>query len=123
MLQSGTAWLSSKSKAAAGVDVTYARTGEDPVELRAVLGNESAELVDGGEGPAIETASLDLLIEAADLVIGGDQTTPERGDRITITLGGAETIFRPATSAGEPEWRYADEYRTRIRLHCVEART
>mgnify|MGYP000511424066 CR=1 FL=1 len=57
------------------------------------------------------------LIAAADLVLSGVQTLPQRGDRVVETAGDQQLTHEVIAPGQEPCWRYSDPYRTTLRIH------
>ena len=86
LLQIGSDWLSDKLQQHASQAVTYQR-GADTVPLNATIGRTQFELT-GEEGIVERIESRDFLIPAADLVLAGETTLPERGDLIIETDAG-----------------------------------
>lgn len=97
----------------AGVTITYTR-GASSVEIVAVPGR-STQSVDNGD-IITELQTRDYLLLASELVIGGAEVTPERGD--TVTVGGE--VLALLSQNGEPLWRYTDQTRTMLRIHTKE---
>jgi len=97
-------------------EITYTRNAS-AVTLTASVGRTVfASQLDGKA--RVEFGEIDLIIDSADLVLDGIQTTPERGDRVSITLDGtAMTLELMVPQTREPAWRYSDPERKRIRLH------
>jgi hypothetical protein len=69
-------------------------------------------------GAAIEFGDRDYLIPVADL-----PAEPERGDRITQTVGATQLVFELIAPANEPAWRYSDPMRTLYRVHVKQVQT
>lgn len=88
-----------------GDDVDYSRAGET-VTLSATFGRSEFQ-VETGSGVMIEYSDRDFIITAADLILGGVQSIPVRGDKITVGTeefevlapGGAQ-VYRPCDSTG-----------------------
>ncbi len=119
----GAAALVRRMKASAGVAVTYTRTdanGSNPqtVALTAWVGNTLYARNTQEPGASVIWGERDYFFAAADLVLGGSQTTPQKGDTITGTIDGVATTFGLSTPTGEPVWRYSDQTRQIIRAHC-----
>lgn len=70
------------------------------------------------QGVAVQWGERDYLIEVAELVLNGQPTTPQRGDRIT---DGAIVWELSSPETDEAPWRYSDNYRTVFRVHCKRA--
>ena len=68
----------------------------------------------------VQFGEIDLKVAAADLVLNTAVVEPALGDRIALTLNGQSLTFEvqiPRT-LNEPAWRYADQERTILRIHC-----
>lgn len=112
LLATAAAWLAGQQKDFASSDVTYAR-GDATATVAAVKGRTEFEDTDN-DGTVIKTESVDWVILAEDLVLGGDLTVPARGDTITDAAG---VVHQVLPFAGEPAWRYADVHRNQLRIH------
>jgi hypothetical protein len=99
--------------AAAGVSVTYSRTGQSSLTITAVPGRTVFSSNQDG-GARIEFGDRDYLIEASALTYGA----PALGDRIAEVIDGVTTTFEIVTpNTGEPAWRWSDPSHTRWRIH------
>lgn len=121
LLKVGSDWLEGQRKAHAASAVTYCR-GELSVEVQATVGETVFE-VDTGQGAIETTEGRDYLILAADLVLGGAEVLPDRGDRIKETAGGATLVYEVMAPGDEPPWRYSDPYRKTLRVHTKHVAT
>ena len=65
----------------------------------------------------IRTESRDYLIAAADLVLDGQRTEPQRGDRIVDTLNGQSITIEVLAPGDEACFRYSDPFRITLRIH------
>lgn len=72
--------LARMHKASVSQDVVYQRGGST-VTLKATMGSTQMGQYDQG-GAVIAFDSIDFLVNAADLVLNGDQVEPRRGDEI-----------------------------------------
>ena len=100
----------------AGIEITYHR-GNDWSRLVAVAGKTDFKLSDEFGG-IVESRSRDFVLNACDLVVGGEQITPKRGDLIKEAVGDkthVHEVMRP--DSNEQPWRYADHGRSAIRVH------
>lgn len=122
LLRRGMKWLTRKLKQHASETVTYSR-GAQSVEIRAPIGKTLMRLDDGYGGVRMEWTDEDFLIPAADLVLGGSTTLPQRGDRIRWTVEGVTYVFEVMAPGNEPPWRWSDEHRTMLRVHCKQVGT
>lgn len=105
---------------AAGVTVTYERSGVFSVSLTAEPAEEQVTAATVGTTlkPRREDAERDYLLLAADLLDGNDDAfLPKRGDRVSETLNGATVVFEVVPRDGEPAWRWSDRQRTKVRVH------
>jgi hypothetical protein len=99
-----------------GVTVTYSRLS-DAVTLLATVGKTSQEEDVGTDSPAVvRTQIRDYIIAAADLVLSGATSQPQRGDRITEADG---TVFE-VLPLGSESWKYSDSGRTQFRIHTKQ---
>lgn len=112
-------WLAEKLKTHTSRSVVY-RRGADEVTVQAVIGRTLFKLNDGYGGIRMEWSDRDFLIVAADLVLGGKQVYPERGDKILETAGAKTYTYEVLAPGREPEWRWSDPYRTIIRIHTKQ---
>lgn len=94
--------------------VSYSR-GEQSVTLNATIGKTIFETSDD-YGQLIKIESRDFLVRTCDLVIAGQFTTPQGGDR--IIEGGF--IYEVMSPAGQPEWRFSDINRQTLRIHTKQ---
>lgn len=111
----GSAALTRRLQQSDGVTVTYTR-GAESATLTAWVGSTLFARTLDEPGASVVRGERDYLIPVASLVLGGS-TTPQKGDRITETIGGAAVTFELQTPTGEPAWRYSDADRARYRVH------
>lgn len=98
---------------AKGETVTYSR-GVQSCTPTAVPAANDYQAVDG-EGGTTLIHSLDWLLTAADLVLGGALAEPQPGDRIETAAG---RIYEVLPVDGLHCFRYSDEpTNTRLRVH------
>ena len=115
LLGKAAAWLDDQRVRHLSRPVTYAR-GEHSVEVQAAVGRTEFE-VDNGTGILEKVESRDFLIRTSDLVLGGQNVLPERGDRIRETKDGLTYVYEVMAPGREPCWRYSDPYRRALRIH------
>lgn len=115
LLEHGAAWLEDQRTRHLSRMVTYLR-GTDSVDIVATIGQTTFEQADE-YGVVHRTESRDFLVLAADLVLGGNATLPQAGDRIRETAGDQTFIYEVMAPGGEPPWRYSDPYRRTLRIH------
>jgi hypothetical protein len=117
LLRTGAAWLAAQMKANAGRVVTYCR-GYATVALTATVGRTLMRVQDGRGGGYVEWTDRDYLVTAADLVMDGARTEPQRGDLIRdANDAGGTDVFEVLAPGGEPPWRYADPHGLMLRIH------
>ena len=121
LLETGSNWLQGQRKKHAAREVTYQR-GVNSVAVQATVGRTVFEQDDGG-GVIVRTEIRDYLIDAVDLVLGGQAVLPERGDRIEETEGGKRYAYEVMPLGSEPHWRYSDPYRKTLRIHTKHIAT
>ena len=118
MLTEGIQWLRDTLLAEEGVTVTYAR-GANSVSITAVAGQTPVELSDDLGNLSETDRYIDWLIKPGDLVLGGSQTTPQKGDTITRTVDGDSHVYTVTELPGSEVWRYSDEAHGMIRVHTL----
>lgn len=119
LLEQGCQWLAEQQRKYAAVSVLYQR-GDDDVTVLATVGQTVFDVNDG-YGSVIKRISRDYLITATELILAGAVTEPQRGDRITETIGGIQCGFEVMGPGGdEPDWRYSDPFRKTLRIHTKQ---
>jgi hypothetical protein len=119
VLRNGSDWLADQLKEHASRPVVY-RRGADEVVVQATIGRTLLKLDDGYGGVRMEWTDRDFLIHAADLVLGGNPTLPERGDLIRETQGGQTFVYEVMAPGKEPAWRWSDVFRKVLRIHAKQ---
>ena len=76
--------------------------------------------VDDGYGVVQKWESRDFLILAADLILAGLQTLPQRGDRILETQAGTTYTYEVLAPGKEPPFRFSDAFRKTLRIHTKQ---
>ena len=104
LLAQGAAWLESQRTKYLTTTVTYVR-GDVSIAVPATIGRTKYE-ADDGHVVRIEFTDRDYLILAADLVLGGQASEPERGDLIREGNREFEVL----------DWRYSDPHRQTLRI-------
>jgi hypothetical protein len=122
LLRTGSDWLAEMLKEHASRPVVY-RRGADEVAVQATIGRTLLKLDDGYGGVRMEWTDRDFLIHAADLVLGGVPTLPQRGDQIRETQGAKTFIYEVMAPGQEPPWRWSDVYRKVLRIHTKQVGT
>ena len=115
LIKTGSDWLADQLKTNAGQSVTYIR-GANNVALTATIGQSVVEAVDE-DGRVIRIETRDFLIHRADLILGGVEVEPDRGDQITWVDGSTTYRYEVMPLAGEDHWRDSDPYRKVLRIH------
>ena len=119
LLRIGSDWLADQMKEYASLPVVY-RRGADEVTVQATIGRTLLKLDDGYGGVRMEWTDRDYLIHAADLVLAGNPTLPERGDIIRETQGSQTYVYEVMAPGREPVWRWSDVYRKVFRIHTKQ---
>jgi hypothetical protein len=119
LLAQGSAWLEDQRHRYLTTTVTY-RRGDQNVQVQATIGRTIFRLDAPSDGFGVTTryVSRDYLIRAADLVLNGEQTLPQRGDQIVELNGVTHEVMGPGS--GEPDWRFSDPQRLTLRIHTKE---
>ena len=121
LLESASNWLENQRTAHRTVSINYAR-GVDAVDVPATIGRTQFE-IDNGYGVIERTESRDFLVLTEDLVLAGNATFPERGDRIRETRGTTTYVYEVMAPGKEPHFRYSDPYRKTLRIHSKQIAT
>ncbi len=120
-LSQGLSWLEDQRHQHLTRLVTY-RRGGDEVALAATVGRTVFEQ-DDHAGGLTRIESRDFLIRAIDLVLAGNVTLPQPGDRIIETDAIATYTYEVMAPATEPPWRYSDVNRATLRIHTKQVAT
>jgi hypothetical protein len=122
LLERGQQMINRAHKATESVAVTYTRKTDAGLLLttptptiQARHGRVMSSSRQEESGVAVQYSERVYLIEVADLVLGGQPTTPDRGDRITEAGMTWELV---PTDTGDPFWRYSDQGRTLYRCYA-----
>jgi len=118
LLQQAAEWLGRQRVKHLARLVEY-RRGDDRLEIRAAIGRTLFE-VDDGLGVLERVESRDFLLLAAELVFDGRPAIPRQGDQIREMHGANTLVYEVAAPGREPAWRYADPYRTTLRVHTKQ---
>ena len=121
LLETGSAFLEDQRHKHMTRTVTYER-GTDSVELAATVGRTEFEQADE-YGVVHRIEARDYLVRAEDLVLAGQQTLPQAGDRIRETDGAQTFVYEVVAPGIEPPWRYSDPYRKTLRVHTKHVAT
>lgn len=100
--------------------VTYSR-GANTVTLRAAPGRTLYER-ETAAGIIETVESKDFLFKTSELILGGSQTLPQRGDKLTEsdTETGKVYTYEVTGPGTEAVYRFADPMRRVIRLHTKQ---
>ncbi len=90
--------------------------------MPATIGRTEFEIA-GDYGVIERVESRDFLVLTEDLVLVGNATLPERGDRIRETRGTTTYVYEVMAPGQEPHWRYSDPYRKTLRIHTKQIAT
>lgn len=124
LFQDSSSWLADvmAEHAAVSGGAVYSRGGQS-VTIPAWLGEQLAASVPGGQtAMRLEWTDRTVIFRAADLVLGGQRVTPQRYDRIALTLNGEAVLLEVLhPSTGEPPWRYADPTQVMIEIRTKKA--
>jgi hypothetical protein len=104
LLAQGAAWLEQQRTIHLTSNVMYVR-GDVQVAVPATIGRTKYE-ADDGHVVRVEFTDRDFLILAADLVLTGQPSEPQRGDVIREGNREFEVL----------DWRYSDPYRVTLRI-------
>ena len=116
LLRIGSDWLAEQLKAHASSPVLYAR-GSAVVSVQATIGR-TEWAVDSGAGMVVQEVSRDFIVLAADLVLPTiGNAVPQRGDKITETIGGQSLVYEVMAPAGQQAWRWNDRFGKVFRVH------
>jgi hypothetical protein len=117
-LAAAAAWLAAGLQGSASELVTYARpsTGQS-AQLPATYGSTLLRVTDRAGRVKVQRTDRDFVMTAALLVLGGQATTPQRGDTVTLPSG---EVFEVTPYESEPAWRWADPFKTMVRAHTKQ---
>jgi len=121
LLSQGMSWLEDQRHQHLTRLVTYQR-GVEEVELAATIGRTVFEQ-DDHAGGLTRIEPRDFLIRTADLILAGDVTLPQPGDRIIETDAIATYTYEVMAPGAEPPWRYSDVNRLTLRIHTKHVGT
>lgn len=129
LLKTGLIWLEGQRKSHMASPVTYCRpsagsgqAADDEVELFATIGKTNYEVEDES-GFVVQAHATDFLIAAADLVLAGEKTLPEPGDRIKVAGESETVIYEVMRLGGESHYRFCDPHRNTLRIHTKQIET
>ena len=118
ILDTAVSWLNGVRKSSMSRLITYGR-GTQSVQISATLGSSLLKL-DSEFAERIERTEGDVVFSAADLVLSGQATEPQRGDWWTTTFAGVTARFEVRGPGNEPPWRWSDSHRVVYRVHSKQ---
>ncbi|QDV53703.1 hypothetical protein [Gimesia fumaroli] len=97
--------------------LTYTQGDNTIEDLKGTQGSTDWRTTDS-DGFPLRKTSVDWLVKAADLVVGGNPVLPKRNDLITRVLGGVSRVYQVLPFGDdEQEYRFMDAGRTMLRVH------
>jgi hypothetical protein len=118
ILQKASDWLEEMRTRHASRLVVY-RRGGSAVAVFASIGRTTFQ-IDAGLSVSTQYESRDFLILAAELVMAGKATLPQRGDHIQETHGDKSFEYEVLAPGKEPCFRYSDPFRKTLRIHTKQ---
>ena len=118
LLQQAVDWLDGVRTSHLSQTVTYQRGGES-VQLAATLGSTGYETSDDF-GATVQARTTDFIVSAEALVLDGQVTTPQPGDRISVTAGAKVLVFEVLALPGGEHFRLADPHGRMLRIHTKQ---
>ncbi len=104
----------------AGENATYAR-GNATVEV-SVLPGQAGFTTDPRRGLVVHSDDQDWLLPADELILSGQVTTPQRGDRLTLIRDGVTCVYEVLPADGQTH--RLDQTGTLLRIHSkLKSRT
>jgi len=116
LIADGASWLAGVQKDELATTVTYVNS-DGSVDVDATRGSSEFDVEDRS-GIFTKTESRDFIVHTADLMIGGSEVEPKRGDKVQETGGDTVYIYQVMSPSGGPVWRWWDRDRTRRRIHA-----
>jgi hypothetical protein len=113
LLDRGMSMLLRAAPKAAGGKIMYSR-GSDCIWLYAIWGRNEIGMDTGDGSVRVEHSDRDFIIDAGRLVLGGQLTTPQKGDRIKV---GENDIFEVLPLDGVRCYRQSDPQGRMIRVY------
>jgi hypothetical protein len=122
LLERASNWLEDQRKRHTSRPVVYQRGAVSSAPIDATVGRTVFEQADE-YGVVQKTESRDFLMFTTDLVLNGDLTLPQRGDRVLEEQGSKTFTYEVVAPGGEPVFRYSDPYRKSLRIHTKHTAT
>lgn len=114
LLKTGFEYLASKLKSNASDSVTYVR-GASRVTIQATFGKTPYQF-QSENGFQVGGEVTDFVFSAGDLILNGNLTTPDIGDKIVT----GRATYEAQMVGNEGCWKYSDPFGTMIRFHTKE---
>jgi hypothetical protein len=118
LFQKASDWLEEMRVRHASRPVIYLRNGVSIVVSTTI--GKTVFTIDEGVGVGIQYEARDFLVLAAELVINGQVTLPQRGDRIQEPHGEEVIEYEVLAPGKEPCFRYSDPFRKTLRIHTKQ---
>lgn len=121
LLEDGETFLNATFDETESVEVTYSVSPHDAgnsVPLNATPGTPATEL-EPGTFTTNQSDNRDFIIQAADIVIGGNRVTPDAGHRITQVNGTDTYVYEVMDIFGDGPWRWHGAGYTAYRIHTT----
>ena len=122
VMKAGSDWLMGELKTKAATTVSVRRSSAVTSGIAATVGSSNHQQQDD-LGGIVFWESRDYLIDAADYVLGGNQTEPKRGDLIEETQDGTTHAYEVMGDSGTVAWRWSDDYRVKYRVHTKRVKS
>lgn len=122
LLDRGLSWLSGKRHANMTREISY-RRGSDRITISATAARSRFDQQDNA-GAVIESETADWIIRSADLVFGGRQVEPDRGDEIRCEdEAGTVQVYQILPDGTLPPFSYTDRSRRSMRVRTKFLKT
>lgn len=118
MLESAVVWLDQIRASHLARTVSYTRDWET-ISILATLATTPYEVVTE-EGLTLQAKAVDFIITTTDLVLAAQQTEPQRGDKIRMTVGSRVWVFQVLDLGGEGHFRPSDPFGKMLRIHTKQ---
>ena len=118
LLEQAAGWLDGMRVAHLSRTVIYQRGGQS-VEIAATLGSTTYEVADES-GVTVQAKATDFIVSAGALVLGGEVTQPNVGDRLSVTDGDTVQVFEVLDLAGAGHYRPCDPNGRMLRIHTKQ---
>ena len=116
LFEDASEFLMASLDSVAGREIKYTRPGVGSVYIRAIRGVTNFQTQDNGVQELMYIKSDDYIFPTSDLVLGGQNVTPRRGDKIE-DAGITKTVL---TDGSDAMYKYTDQSRLTLRVHTKE---